>query len=109
MAEPLHPPAGPAEPAMLVRRARRRARTDALLLALATLAAGAVPADPARGLKAAALLLSAGLLIFLWRRGRDLDAVARARAGAQRALDGRGLSLSDWHTGRPLPRRADAG
>lgn len=97
------------DPARLVRRARRRARTDALLLGLATLAAGALPSDPVHSLKAAALLLSVGLMLFLWRRGRDLDAVARARARAARALDGRGISLSDWHAGRPLPGRAIEG
>ncbi len=96
-------------PGQPVRRARRRATVDALLLAAATVGAAALPADPVRGLKAAALLLAAGLLLFLWRRGRDLDAVARARADTARALKGRGLSLADWHAGRPLPGRSADG
>lgn len=93
----------------MVQRARRRAALEGGLLGLLTLAVAAAAEDPVDGLLSAALLLSAGLILFLWRRGRDLDAVARARAQAARSLDGRGLSLADWHAGRPLPGPATEG
>lgn len=100
--QPACPLPGP-PPALLVRRARRRARAEGVLLALTTVGVALCWPDPVSGLTAAALTLSAGLLLFLWRRGRDLDAVARARHAESRALEGRGISLADWHAGRPLP------
>lgn len=86
----------------LVRRARRRALTDLTLLPAAVLLA-ALPANGAhQALLYALFAASAGILLFLVRRWRDLGALARADRWRAEAVEGRGLSISAWRAGDPL-------
>ena len=93
--------------ARVVRRARRRALTDLGLLLLFVAAAALAAGDAHQALLNALLAAAAGILAFLHRRGRDLCALARADHWRADALEGRGLSLSDWRDGAPLPRWAE--
>lgn len=91
----------------LQRRARVRAAVDAALLALAVGLAALFGESAHEALLLALLASSAGILIFLLRRGRDLGALARADRWRADAVEGRGLGIAAWRAGDPLPGWAD--
>lgn len=97
--------------ARLERRLRRKALVEGLLLLAAGIAAFAAAFTLAPGMKQALLLPLAvaciGLPLFFVRRGQDLRLLARADDWRVRALDGRGISLADWHGGTDLPAWTD--
>ena len=89
--------------ALLERQLRRKALAEGVLL-LAAIAAAFLLLP---GLKLALLGTLAigglGLALFLARRGRDLRQLASADDWRAQALEGRGLSLAEWHAGAELP------
>lgn len=93
--------------AMLARKLRRKAALESLLLL--AVAAGALYFTP--GLKLALILTLAvvalGLPLFILRRGQDLRQLTESANWRQKALEGRGISLADWHKGTELPTWTD--
>lgn len=89
--------------AQTVRRARQRALADAALLVLLIAAAMLFARNADEAFVFGLLTASAGIIVFLYRRGRDLDALSRADGWRSDAIEGRGLSLADWRSGAPLP------
>jgi hypothetical protein len=87
----------------LIRRARVRAAADTVVLALAVTLAALFGESAHEALLLALLASSAGILIFLLRRGRDLGALARADRWRADAVEGRGLGIAAWRAGDPLP------
>ncbi len=91
----------------LLRRARLRAAVDAALL-MAAVALAALLGDSAHeALLLALLASSAGILLFLLRRGRDLSALARADRWRADAVEGRGLDMAAWRAGDRLASWAE--
>ncbi|MCG2840760.1 hypothetical protein L6Q21_07185 [Sandaracinobacter sp. RS1-74] len=92
--------------ARLAGRVRRRAIADGALLLLLVAAAAFFARDSGSGSGQAVLnalvVVSAGIGLFLYRRGRDLSALARADRWRAEAVEGRGLSLSAWNAGGEL-------
>jgi hypothetical protein len=84
------------------RRLKRRALFDLLLVGLAS-AAAALLAETAWGaLEAAMIALSLGLLAFVIRRDRDLTRHARRGRWRERAVEGKGVSMTAWREGARL-------
>lgn len=82
-------------------RIRLRAGLDAALIC-GTAALVALLA-PSEGRLAAAMgALGIGILLFVLRRSSDFDELARRARRRERELEGRGLSLSEWHAGASL-------
>lgn len=101
---------------LLSRRVRRRARLDAVLVVAAT-AGGAWLGQASGGgtgsesLMGAAAALGLGILFYVVRRDRDLSRLAAQARWRDRALAGKGVTLSDWKGGavlEPWPRRQSA-
>ena len=73
-----------------------------LLLLAFVLATGLLGRTTYEGLLWGMLASAAGILIFLYRRERDLGALARADDWREEALRGRGMTLADWRAGKAL-------
>lgn len=86
----------------LARRARRRARLDMVLIALATGMAAMAGQGSHQALLAGSLALSLGLLAYVIRRDRDLTALAGVARWRVEALEGRGVSMPEWRDGASL-------
>lgn len=84
------------------RRLRRRATMDAALLVVFLLLVCQLSGSTAELLRNAMIAAAIGTPLFLWRRGADLAALARADRWRDDAVRGRGISLADWHAGRDL-------
>jgi hypothetical protein len=96
----------------LSRSIHRRARLDILLVAGAAAGAAWLGRSPAESMMAALCALSLGILAYVIRRDRDLRRLAVQRRWRDRALAGKGVSLSDWRAGitpLPWPRRDGGG
>ena len=64
--------------------------------------------SPAESMMAALCALSLGILVYVIRRDRDLRRLAAQQRWRDRALAGKGVSLSDWRAGispQPWPHR----
>lgn len=82
-------------------RIRLRAGLDAVLICGA--AAFIALLAPAEGRLAAAMgALGVGILLFVLRRSADFDELARRARRREQKLEGRGISLSEWHSGASL-------
>lgn len=102
---------------VLSRRVRRRARLDAVLVVAAT-AGGAWLGQASAGagaggesLMGATAALGLGILFYVVRRDRDLSRFAAQARWRERAVEGKGVTLSDWKDGaalEPWPRRRPA-
>lgn len=90
---------------LLQQRAARRARLDLLWLMLAVGLALLVASGPLERLALPMATLGVGGIWYLMRRVRDIAALEQAGRWRDAALDGRGVSLADWHRGAPLPGR----
>jgi hypothetical protein len=88
---------------LLARRVRRRALVDVLLLLALIGGVALATGDAQQALLNAVLASAAGIMLFLYRRNRDLSALARADDWRADAVEGRGLSLSAWIAGERLP------
>jgi predicted MFS family arabinose efflux permease len=84
------------------RRLRRRAFADAVLLLAAVIVLPLLFEDAEHAILAGIATAGAALVIFLARRDQDMNEAAQAAAAARHALDGRGISLADWHGGMAL-------
>lgn len=92
-------------------RIRMRARLDAILIVLLTVAAAYLGHTPGESMIGATAALSLGILFYVIRRDRDLSRFARHERWRDRALEGKGVSLAQWKAGAPLepwPRRETA-
>lgn len=87
----------------LARRARLRARLDIVLVGAATAGAAFAGSNPHEALMAASAVLSLGILFYVFRRDRDVSALAGQDRWRDEAVEGRGLSLTDWQAGAELP------
>lgn len=85
-----------------LRSARIRAATDLLVLLLATAAASRLGETAYDHMLAATAMLSVAVLVFVFRRGRDLEQLALARRWREEAVEGRGISISRWRAGESL-------
>lgn len=85
------------------RRLRQRALADALMLTAGVAAAPLLFTELPDRLLAGIAAAGAALVVFLARRDQDLAAAAEAARAARHAMDGRGISLSEWHAGAELP------
>ena len=100
---------------VLSQRVRRRARLDAVLVVAAT-AGGAWLGQMSGGaggesLMGATAALGLGILFYVVRRDRDLSRFAAQARWRERAVEGKGVTLSDWKDGaalEPWPRRQSA-
>ena len=102
------PAASAARSQLLSRRVRLRARLDAAAVAVATAGAAALGDTAEMAMMAALAALSLGILAYVIRRDRDFSRFAAHERWRERALDGKGVSLSDWKAGatpQPWPRR----
>lgn len=102
------PPAtAPQSPAATLGAARRRLRLRAIVDgALLALAVAAVPFLFASTLDALVATLGAGggaVVLYMARRGNDLERFAREVRARNAGLAERGIPLSAWHAGAPLP------
>lgn len=89
-------------------RIRRRARLDAILVMLATVAAAYLGHTTGESMMGATAALSLGVLFYVIRRDRDLSRFARHERWRDLALEGKGVTLAQWKAGLPLepwPRR----
>lgn len=86
----------------LARQVLRRAFLDIALLILMVVAASQFARTAHEALLITLLASSAGILVFLHRRGRDLARLSRADDWRAQALEGRGLSLGQWRAGQSL-------
>jgi hypothetical protein len=84
---------------------RVRALADSVLVMLLVAGTMLLVPDPHEALLAALVVAATGIIWFLARRERDM--ARRAAAGRWRAdaLNGRGVSLAEWHAGAALPAR----
>lgn len=96
-----------AQQARLRRQVRRRALSDAVLIAAAVALAARLGGDSHEALLFALLASAAGIVVFLHRRSRDLRALTLADDWRAEAVAGRGLSLSAWRAGEALPGWAE--
>jgi hypothetical protein len=87
----------------LRRRIRRRAQVDAVILVLHSIAFSLLAPDLHDRLLYGVAALSVGILVFMIRRSHDVATLARAERWRGEMLDGRGVSLADWHRGARLP------
>jgi uncharacterized membrane protein len=92
-----------AQKAAFRNRIRRRAIVDAIAIAAVAFAVSQPVANPHDSLAVGIAAVALGMLLFVVRRGRDLAQFADAVRQRERALDGAGISLADWHGGQPLP------
>jgi hypothetical protein len=97
---PLQHPA--AREGQTLAKIRRNAVLDAGVLVGATVLVTLPVADMHQSLLAGIAAASLGLLIFVIRRGNDLEQLARANRKRAAHLSGKGISLKDWHAGVPL-------
>jgi hypothetical protein len=86
----------------LARRARRRAKLDMAVIALATGLATMLGQGTHEALMAGSTALSFGILFYVIRRDRDLTALAGQGRWREDALEGRGLPLEAWRSGASL-------
>jgi hypothetical protein len=92
----------------LSRSIHRRARLDIVLVAGGSAGAAWLGSSPAESMMAALCALSLGILVYVIRRDRDLRRLAAHQSWRDRALAGKGVSLSDWRAGispQPWPHR----
>ncbi len=88
--------------AVLRRQLRRRQWLDLALCAIAVPAAPLLLRSPHDQLLVAILGLSLAMLFLMIRRGQDMATLRNARLAQAALLEGRGLSVSQWHSGAPL-------
>lgn len=81
---------------------RRRAVMDALAVVLTAFAVSQPVANPHDSLLVGIAAVALGILFFVVRRNRDLEAFVAAGRHRQQALEGGGISLAQWHGGKPL-------
>ena len=86
----------------LARQILRRAFADIALLVLIVFIASQFGRTAHEALLITLLASSAGIFLFLHRRGRDLARLSRADDWRAEALEGRGLSLEQWRAGQSL-------
>lgn len=84
------------------RGAKLRAASDMGLMLLGTVGAALLGSTPHQQLMAGTAALSLGILIFVIRRGRDLEKLARHNRWRDEAVVGRGIPLSSWRGGTVL-------
>lgn len=88
--------------ASLHARMRRKAIADGFLLLLLVLLTCSLSDSTETLLRNIILTAGGGIILYLLRRWQDLEALARADRWRSDALQGRGISLEDWHNGRNL-------
>lgn len=90
------------EGARLSRRMRWRARMDLVLAGMAATGAVMMGHDVSESVLAGTSALLLAVLWFVWRRSRDLSKVAAHDRWRENAVEGRGLTISQWKTGEKL-------
>ncbi len=88
-------------------RIRRRAVADAFIVILLTFLVTIPVAEAHDSLLVGIAAASVGLLYFMVRRSTDFSHIAAAVREDARRLSGKGMSLSDWRDGKPLPPWAE--
>ncbi|WP_199554438.1 hypothetical protein [Sandaracinobacteroides hominis] len=88
--------------AAALKSARIRAGLDLTALLVATAVAAQLGETPYDKLLAGTAMLSVAVLVFVFRRGRDLERLALARRWREEAVQGRGIPISRWRAGEPL-------
>ncbi len=84
------------------RHLRKRALLDAIAIALAAFAVTQPVANPHDSLLLGIATVGLGMMLFIVRRNRDFAHFVQAVRQRERALDGSGISLAEWHQGKPL-------
>lgn len=89
--------------AALRRRLRRRAIIDALVALLLLPSVMLLSADPHTQLRFLIVAAGFAILAFMIRRSHDLAMFRADLRLRQASLAGRGISIAEWHAGKPLP------
>ncbi|TPE60568.1 hypothetical protein FJQ54_11280 [Sandaracinobacter neustonicus] len=96
---------------VLARQVRWRARLDAALVLAFTAGGAWLGQGPGEALMGATAALGLGILFYVIRRDRDLNRLAAHARWRDRAVEGKGITLSEWKGGArmdPWPRRQSA-
>lgn len=96
------PTAARRRPTPVRRRMQLRAAADAVLALLLVAASTLLSPDPYTQLRLAIVAAAFAIMAFLIRRNQDLAAIRADHRSRDAEFEGRGISIAQWHAGRPL-------